>query len=242
MPALFDRLGYIKERRQKSVSDSLVISLDLRWTSKMTRLPKLFAFLLILTGSLTVASSTEACEEEISLGDNRYSVGDQWCGRKLDPVLRAKPAQLARLPDRLSHMDLGIYILREARDAFAEMAEAASEKGIPLHVKSGFRSARYQEEIILRRLKKGRLFENVIRYVAPPGYSEHESGRAVDLVSNHSPFHESNAYPWLKRNAARFGFRESYPENNGSPMPWEPWHWYYTGPENRETAIIAPEN
>ena len=34
---------------------------------------------------------------------------------------------------------------------------------------------------------------------------------------------------WVKANAARFGFRMSYPRGNAQGFIYEPWHWYYTG-------------
>ena len=189
-------------------------------------------FLLMTIGSLLAAGMTFACEETVMIADHSHSVGNQWCGKKLDPSFRADPNRLARLPEPLTYKDLGIYLLRPVRDAWVRMADAASEENVVFHVNSGYRSARYQEEIIVRRLNEGKPFKEIIRFIAPPGYSEHESGRAVDLTSSQSPFHVSEAYSWLKQNAARFGFRESYPKDDPSPIPWEPWHWYFSGPQD----------
>ena len=69
---------------------------------------------------------------------------------------------------------------------------------------------------------------------AAPGYSEHHSGRAVDLTTPGSPvleeaFEESDAFAWLRRRAPEFGFRMSYPRDNPHRVAYEPWHWAWWG-------------
>jgi len=122
---------------------------------------------------------------------------------------------------------LGIYVLAETGTAFVKMAAAAEKDGLLLIVDSGYRSASYQTEIIKRRLADGEEPETILSFVAPPGYSEHETGRAVDLVPSDASFAETPAYRWMKANAAGFGFYESYPESTADSIPWEPSHWLY---------------
>lgn len=168
-----------------------------------------------------------ACEESFELGGLIYSIPERWCGRMNDSGLIAEPAALARLPDSLSWREYRIYLTRTARDAFVEMAKAAAGDSVLLIVQSGYRSARYQRVIIRRRLAKKQKMETVLKHVAPPGYSEHETGMAVDMISASGPFEKSVAYDWLKLHAANFGFVESIPEDNTGIIPWEPWHWLY---------------
>lgn len=122
-----------------------------------------------------------------------------------------------------------IYIRKKAQIAFEKMALAASKDSIKLIVKSGFRSVGYQKKLIKKRIEKGESFEYIITYVAPPGYSEHHTGLAVDLTTPDEKYSNSKAYLWLKKNASKFGFIESYPKGNNTLKTWEPWHWYYTG-------------
>jgi D-alanyl-D-alanine carboxypeptidase len=89
----------------------------------------------------------------------------------------------------------------------------------------------YQRRVIARRMAEGKSFEAVTAYVAPPGYSQHETGRAVDLTAGERPFAQSATYRWLRQNAADYGFVETYPKDSPGPHPWEPWHWYFTAPE-----------
>jgi D-alanyl-D-alanine carboxypeptidase len=68
----------------------------------------------------------------------------------------------------------------------------------------------------------------VLSYVAPPGYSQHHTGNAVDLAVDRGTFAKTKAYQWLQKNAKKFGFTETYPKENKQRLPWEPWHWFYS--------------
>lgn len=73
------------------------------------------------------------------------------------------------------------------------------------------------------------------RWVAPPGYSEHSTGLAVDFGNRNGGcnleqcFNSDPVGRWLRENAARFGFRLSFPEGNGQGVSFEPWHYRYVG-------------
>lgn len=71
---------------------------------------------------------------------------------------------------------------------------------------------------------------------APPGYSEHHTGYAIDIGDAQFPqwdtqeaFETTPAFRWLERNAARFGFELSFPRNNPQGVNYEPWHWRFVG-------------
>ncbi len=73
--------------------------------------------------------------------------------------------------------------------------------------------------------------------VAPPGYSEHSTGYALDFAvrpANGCPDAEAcmaatPAAKWLRANAGRFGFEQSFPGGNKQNVKWEPWHWRWVG-------------
>ncbi|MGE5180497.1 MAG: D-alanyl-D-alanine carboxypeptidase family protein [Acidobacteriota bacterium] len=110
--------------------------------------------------------------------------------------------------------------------AFRAMARAASKAGIDLRVRSGFRSYAKQKKLYRKyRQGEGNL-------AARPGYSNHESGRALDLYIT-----DYKVYEWLQDHAARYGFHRT--------VPGEPWHWEYLGgyePERRASARRAPRS
>ena len=186
----------------------------------------LFFLLTVLAGS----GRTE-CIDSILVDSTYYSVPELWCGLAVDSTMAADPASLVRVPEEYCYENYRIYVTPATRDAFVRMAQAASRDSVKLITDSGYRSARFQERIIRRRLQEGKAIEEILRDVAPPGYSEHQTGRAFDLVPSEAVFAYGKAYAWLVQHAAEFGFNESYPQNDSTAFPWESWHWIYSPPE-----------
>ena len=138
-------------------------------------------------------------------------------------------------PDDLVSIGLDIFerpqsLSQQTADQWCAMQLAASEDDVELLVVSAFRSVDYQTSIIRRKIQEGQSIEFILRTNAAPGYSEHHSGRALDLTaSNCTPlseeFERTEAFQWLTENASRFGFTLSYPRDNEHGMIYEPWHW-----------------
>lgn len=127
--------------------------------------------------------------------------------------------------------------------AWRALQGAAQADGIELTVLSGFRSVQRQTHLIAYRLSNGEDIEEISTRIALPGYSEHHTGCAIDIVEPDQPalsqeFAETEAYRWLQIHAGRFGFRESYPPGNDHGIIDEPWHWYYTGCE--AAPLVGP--
>ena len=71
---------------------------------------------------------------------------------------------------------------------------------------------------------------------APPGYSEHSTGYAVDLGDGDDPatnlsesFEQTRAFRWLQDHAASYHFTLSFPALNPQGVSYEPWHWRFEG-------------
>ena len=114
--------------------------------------------------------------------------------------------------------------------AWQAMQESASADGVDLQVVSAYRSVDYQEGLLRRKLEKGQAIEDILQVSAAPGYSEHHTGRAVDLTTPDSPvleeeFEDSEAFSWLTESAGGFGFHLSFPRDNPHGVAYEPWHW-----------------
>jgi len=110
------------------------------------------------------------------------------------------------------------------------MRNAAEIDGIVLQLVSGFRSVEQQRDILKRKLEKRLNILEILRTSAAPGYSEHHTGRAIDITTPGSvplneEFEKTRAFEWLGKNAARFGFQMSYPRENPHGFVYEPWHW-----------------
>ena len=121
-----------------------------------------------------------------------------------------------------------------AAEAWRAMVAAAAADGVELQLVSAFRPLDYQEGILRRKLDRGQSIEDILRVSAAPGYSEHHSGRAVDLTTPgcavlEEEFEETDAFAWLCRRGGEFGFRLSYPRDNPHGVVYEPWHWAWWG-------------
>jgi len=118
--------------------------------------------------------------------------------------------------------------------AWSAMKAAAARDGIELQLVSAFRSITYQRDLIQRKLARGDSIAAVLAVNAAPGYSEHHSGRALDIGSPgyahlEIEFEESPAFAWLTSHAANFDFYMSFPRDNSYGVQYEPWHWCYRG-------------
>ena len=117
-----------------------------------------------------------------------------------------------------------------AAKAWHELSSAARADGVVIKIASAFRSVDRQTEIVRGKLARGLSLDAILCVSAPPGYSEHHSGRAVDVTTDGAPpleleFEETEAYRWLSGNAHRFGFTLSFPRQNPYGYTYEPWHW-----------------
>ncbi len=117
-----------------------------------------------------------------------------------------------------------------------EMREAAARDNIKLSLVSAFRSVDYQCQIIRNKLDKGVSIEDITRVSAIPGFSEHHTGRALDLTTSdcrtlEEEFDQTPAFHWLIRHAQAFQFSMPYTKNNPFNMIYEPWHWTCHAPE-----------
>jgi D-alanyl-D-alanine carboxypeptidase len=118
----------------------------------------------------------------------------------------------------------------ETAAAWRKMKHAAADAGVQLLLVSGFRSVRHQAEIIRRKLAAGQSIDEILAVNAAPGFSEHHTGRAIDIATPGTrplteEFESSAAFHWLQANAAAFGFHMPYVRDNRFGFVYEPWHW-----------------
>ncbi len=179
--------------------------------------------------------------ETVSINNERYQVPEPWAGNRLFPTSRNLD-ELRQIPVEFTHKESEIYILAEAYPSLVRMLSKARLDGVDLKVESAYRSIHYQTRIFVRMLNKGRSFDDIIRYVAPPGYSQHMLGTAMDFYPSNWAFAETEQYQWLQENGQQFGFEETYSKYNRFRMPWEAWHWNYVGePEPADELVVESE-
>ena len=130
--------------------------------------------------------------------------------------------------------NIGVHI--DMRESLLNMREEARKDGVYLVFLSGYRSINLQKEIFysLKSIRNQEAFERA-RVSAPPGYSEHSTGFAIDIgdatqreTDFQTEFENTNAFKWLLKNAAKFHFKLSFNKNNKF-IDYEPWHWRYEG-------------
>lgn len=124
------------------------------------------------------------------------------------------------------------WLTPTTNQAWQAMKNTAASDGIALLMISAFRSVARQTEIIQAKLAAGQEIHDILQVCAPPGYSEHHTGRAIDIATPEDPeleisFDTTTAFHWLRQRAPEFGFQMSYPPENSSGYQYEPWHWCF---------------
>lgn len=140
-------------------------------------------------------------------------------------------------PSKLVELDKcssgGEYLAEEAKLAYDNLCTASLKAGLKLGVTSAYRSYEDQQGVYASYLKSNGK-EYVSQYVATPGYSEHQTGLALDVKSTvSSPFKKTKEYTWMIKNAYKYGFILRYPENKEDITGYnaEAWHFRYVGEE-----------
>ena len=138
--------------------------------------------------------------------------------------------------EKLVLIEPNIQVHIDMRDSLLEMRDEAKKNGIYLVFLSGFRSTNLQNEIFysLKSFRNQEAAERA-RVSAPPGYSEHSTGFAIDIgdatqreTDFETEFENTEAFKWLIKNAAKFHFKLSFTKDNKF-IDYEPWHWRYEG-------------
>lgn len=132
-----------------------------------------------------------------------------------------------------NYSDSKQYLRIKAKQAFESMAKDIEKINLKIIAVSTYRSYEYQEKLFNNYVKeKGLKYAN--RCSAKAGYSEHQTGLAVDIANknlDYDNFDKTNEFNWVKDNAHKYGFIMRYPENKEdiTGYKYEPWHYRYVG-------------
>lgn len=124
------------------------------------------------------------------------------------------------------------FLVPEAKVAWNALKAAAMADKVLLDIVSAFRSIDDQSDIIREKCSRGVPMEIILTLSAPPGFSEHHTGRAIDINTpgcepRVEPFEHTAAFAWLIAHAHRYSFTLSYPRGNDRGFIYEPWHWLF---------------
>jgi len=125
----------------------------------------------------------------------------------------------------------------KAAEQFLAMQRAARAEGVLLAPISAFRTVEQQNQLFFAiKQQRNQGARKRAEVSAPPGYSEHHTGYAIDIGDANNPsthlstrFEETPAFAWLKANAAKYSFELSFPAGNPQGVSYEPWHWRFIG-------------
>lgn len=150
--------------------------------------------------------------------------------------------------------DVSIVSLKNGQQVAADIYDdlrdmlftGEEEGGLSFLVASGYRTKEKQMQLVKEEIIKNQSFgmtyeeayEDAMLTVAPDGYSEHETGLAVDIVAvANQRLDETQEYTrenqWLRENCYKYGFILRYPKDKEdiTGFSYESWHFRYVGKE-----------
>ncbi len=138
--------------------------------------------------------------------------------------------------EKLVFIEPNIEVHIDMRKSLLKMRDDAQKNGINLVFLSGYRSISLQKDIFYSlKSMRNQIAAERAKVSAPPGYSEHSTGFAIDIGDAYKretdfevEFENTDAFRWLKENAAKYHFKLSFNKNNKN-VDYEPWHWRYEG-------------
>ncbi len=206
-------------------------------------------FLLVLCGWACQSSVNEHAQQPASspaaytstivtdtLRPDSMQVENSYLLGKFDPAKRADFVLLkAPYTDRA-----GMWLRREAFEAFQKMSAAAQKEGITLRIISATRTFPQQQAIWEGKwarfakdapAPKDRALK-ILEYSSMPGSSRHHWGTDMDLNDLNNPSFEAGGkyekvYAWLLAHAAEYGFGQPYTAGRPTGYHEEKWHWSY---------------
>ena len=127
----------------------------------------------------------------------------------------------------------GMQLVKEAKEAFETLSENAKKEGMNVIAMSSYRSYDYQVNLYNNYVAQDGK-EAADKYSARPGYSEHQTGLAVDVYNLDLPytsFEETEEFTWMQENAYKYGFILRFPKDKVdiTGYQYESWHYRYVG-------------
>jgi len=188
---------------------------------KQTNLPKV----------KKIDQSGDPYENKVTVSDldSIYILVNKYSGLPED----YEPSDLVQVPS--SGENENVRMRKEAAEAFEKLIEAASNEGFILNACSAYRSYAYQTDLFNNGAASyGEEYAD--RYWTRPGFSEHQSGLAVDIrmdndCSDLDAVRYNSHYNWLLENMHTYGFILRYPDDkeDKTKIAPESWHLRYVG-------------
>ena len=143
------------------------------------------------------------------------------------------PKDLTTINAKYQWLGRSNQLTKEAAKAFEKMCVAALKDNITILAGSGYRSYNYQKTLYNNYVARDG-FAEAETFSARPGYSEHQTGLAMDITNKYGFIDKNDKeYTWLVKNSYKYGFILRYPENKDeiTGYMYEEWHYRYVGIE-----------
>ena len=175
-----------------------------------------------------------------------YYLQKPYINSKIDPISEINTLILVNsenaFPDNIN-LNLVTFQNKKVADIIyndlVNMYNNALNDNITLKINNAYRSKDEQTQIFENKMNdyenkgytKEKAYEQTKLTVQVPGYSEHETGLAIDFSDEGHYDENEKMWEWLKNNAYKYGFILRYPEDKYeiTKIDYEPWHYRYVG-------------
>ena len=224
--------------------------------SYLSKIIVLFA-LMVVTSAAFIATfqSIKPNEDKSSLNSNKKSSQSNNSGKTENPNLQLVQTEMEpelvlvnfdnKMPDGFKQKIVkksDIYMDERIIEPFNKMQKDASKENLNIWISSGYRSMERQKVLYEKEieafsntgLNHSDAVSKASKSVARPGYSEHNTGLALDLDGVLDSFNQTKEYEWLQLHAQDYGFVLRYPKDKQdiTKIKFEPWHYRYVGVEH----------
>lgn len=142
------------------------------------------------------------------------------------------------VPKNLETIDLdyarsGMKLVNYAKEAFENMAKDAKKENYRIIAMSSYRSYDYQTILYDSYVEEDGK-EKADTYSGRPGFSEHQTGLAIDIYNgkeNYTNFEKTKEFKWMQKHAHEYGFILRFPKDKEKETgyKYESWHYRYVG-------------
>lgn len=151
------------------------------------------------------------------------------------------PSTMVEIHEPMGSKIDNTYVNRLDKEAYASfkiMQRDANKLGFEIFIDSSFRSYEYQERVF-NSVANEKGLDHALKFVAPPGGSEHQTGLAIDIIFRRNgemleeQLETDPEIMWLFQNSYKYGFILRYPKGKEdiTGFSFEPWHFRYVGLE-----------
>ena len=164
--------------------------------------------------------STDTSKDTLMIVNKHYKIENNY-----------KPGNLVTV---LSEHGYPNKIRADVYEEFKKMYNAAKNDNVSIFIASPYRSYSDQNALYTYYVNTDGK-QNADTYSARPGFSEHHTGLAMDLIPEYGldldTFENSDGFKWMQENAYKYGFILRYPKDKEyiTGYIYEPWHYRYVG-------------